>query len=67
VPRAVPDAARRLRPAARARGGEVASCAARDQVDPAALVERWAEPFRFGPWVATWWRRITGRALGVAR
>jgi GT2 family glycosyltransferase len=66
VPRAVPAAAGRLRllPAARRRGRELR---ARAQVDPGELVERWAVPFRFGPWIATWWRRVTGRALGVAR
>jgi GT2 family glycosyltransferase len=27
-------------------------------VDPAAVVNRWFEPFDYGVWVRTWWRRI---------
>jgi GT2 family glycosyltransferase len=64
VPRAVPATLQRLRllPAARRRRRQLH---ARATVDPGELVERWAEPFRWGPWIATWWRRITGRAHGV--
>jgi GT2 family glycosyltransferase len=66
VPSAVPLTLRRLRllPAARRRRRQLH---ARAVVDPAEVVARWAEPFRWGPWIATWWRRITGRALGVSR
>jgi GT2 family glycosyltransferase len=66
VPRAVVPSLRRLRllPAARRRRRQLH---ARATIDPGELVDRWAEPFRWGPWIATWWRRITGRALGVAR
>jgi GT2 family glycosyltransferase len=66
VPRALPATVRRLRllPAARRRRRQLH---ARASVDPGELVDRWAEPFRWGPWIATWWRRVTGRALGVAR
>jgi GT2 family glycosyltransferase len=66
VPRAVIPSLQRLRllPAARRRRRQLH---ARATVDPGELAERWAEPFRWGPWVATWWRRITGRSLGVAR
>jgi GT2 family glycosyltransferase len=66
VPSAVVPTARRLGrlPAARRRRRQLH---ARATVDPAEVVSRWAEPFRWGPWVATWWRRVTGRALGVAR
>jgi GT2 family glycosyltransferase len=66
VPRAVAPAVRRLAllPEARRRRRQLHARAA---VDPREVVERWAEPFRWGPWVATWWRRITGRGLGVAR
>jgi GT2 family glycosyltransferase len=66
VPAAVRPALRRLRqglPEARRRRRQLH---ARAVVDPAELVARWAEPFRFGPWIATWWRRVRGRAPGVA-
>lgn len=32
---------------------------ARARVPPAALLARWLVAFRWWPWVATWWRRIT--------
>jgi GT2 family glycosyltransferase len=66
VPRAVLPTLRRLSllPAARRRRRQLL---ARATVDPGELVDRWAEPFRWGPWIAMWWRRVTGRALGVAR
>jgi GT2 family glycosyltransferase len=66
VPTAVVPTLRRLSllPAARRRRRQLL---ARATLDPGEVVDRWAEPFRWGPWVATWWRRITGRALGVAR
>jgi GT2 family glycosyltransferase len=35
-------------------------------VDPAAVVERWFEPFDYAAWVRTWWRRIRSeRAAGT--
>lgn len=34
---------------------------------PAEVVATWVEPFGFGAWVGAWWRRVRGRALGVAR
>jgi GT2 family glycosyltransferase len=66
VPSAVLPTVRRLGllPAARRRRRQLHG---RATVDPAEVVGRWAEPFRWGPWIATWWRRITRRALGVAR
>jgi GT2 family glycosyltransferase len=66
VPSAALPAVRRLSrhlPEARRRRRQLH---ARATVDPGELVARWAEPFRWVPWMATWWRRITGRALGVA-
>lgn len=33
---------------------------------PAGVVDRWVEPFRFGAWIAAWWQRVRGRAIGVA-
>jgi GT2 family glycosyltransferase len=65
TPRAAGAALGRLRllPAARARRR---SLLARAVVSPGEVVERWAEPFRWRPWLVTWWRRVTGRALGVA-
>ena len=41
---------------------------ARATVDPAAVIERWFEPFDYGLWIATWWRRVrlrAGRTLPV--
>lgn len=66
VPGAWRPALRRLRrgwAGARARGRELD---ARARVPADAVVDRWFEPFVWGPWVATWWRRIRGRAPGVA-
>ncbi len=64
-PRAVLPALRRLGllPAARRRRRELV---ARARVPTAQVVARWAEPFSWRAWVRTWWRRVTGRALGVA-
>jgi GT2 family glycosyltransferase len=66
VPSALGPALRRLRLLRRARWRR-RQLHARARVAPAVVVERWAEPFRWTPWVTTWWRRISGRALGVAR
>jgi GT2 family glycosyltransferase len=66
VPSAWLPALGRLRagvPAARARRRELAS---RARVPAEEVVRRWFEPFAWGPWVATWWRRVRGRAPGVA-
>lgn len=66
VPSAWLPALRRVRRgwgAARARHRELE---ARARVPAATVVERWFEPFAWGPWVATWWRRVRGRAPGVA-
>jgi GT2 family glycosyltransferase len=27
-------------------------------VDPAAVVDRWFQPFDYGLWISTWWRRV---------
>jgi GT2 family glycosyltransferase len=64
-PRALPPALARLRllPAALRRRRQLL---ARARVTPAEVVARWAAPFSWRGWVATWWRRVTGRALGVA-
>jgi GT2 family glycosyltransferase len=63
TPRALLPALRRLRalPRCRVRRHQLL---ARATVSPAEVVARWEEPFRFGPWIATWWRRVTGRAPG---
>ena len=66
TPRAVPHAFGRLRLLRRARLRR-RELLARARRDPAAVVRAWVEPFRFGTWVRTWWRRVTGRAPGVAR
>jgi GT2 family glycosyltransferase len=50
-------------PAARARARELD---ARARVSAEAVVARWFVPFSWRPWVATWWRRVRGRAPGVA-
>ncbi len=66
VPSAWLPALRRVRRgwgAARSRHRELE---ARARVPARAVVERWFEPFVWGPWIATWWRRVRGRAPGVA-
>ena len=64
VPSAVVPALRRLGllRAARWRRRQLQ---ARARVGPGRVLDRWVVPFRWRPWVATWWRRVTGRALGV--
>lgn len=66
VPSALVPAMRRLAllPAARRRRRDLL---ARARVPTGQVVRRWAEPFRWRPWIATWWRRATRRSLGVAR
>lgn len=39
---------------------------ARASVPPAAVVERWFEPFDYRAWVATWWRRVRSERSGRA-
>ncbi len=65
IPRAVPAALRRLGglPAARRRRRQLMS---RAVVPPEVVVERWFGAFDARAWVRTWWRRIRGRAPGVA-
>jgi GT2 family glycosyltransferase len=65
VPRAWPGALRQLRGlrAARQRRAELDQ---RALLDARAVADRWAEPLAWGRWVAMWWRRIRGRAPGVA-
>src|SRR6056297_1336924 len=65
VPRALPGAFRQLRylPAARRRRHQLDAMASRGARE---VADRWAEPLDWGRWVATWWRRIRGRAPGVA-
>ncbi len=65
VPLAFPLAVSRLArylPAAWSRRRELE---ARAVVSAGDVEARWAVPFRWGPWVATWWQRIRGRAPGV--
>lgn len=66
VPTALLPALRRLTllPAARRRRRQLL---ARTRVSTAQVVDRWAEPFRWRPWITAWWRRATRRSLGVAR
>ncbi len=67
VPRAVPAGLGRLvrgLPAANRRRGELL---ARATDTPARVVRRWVVAFRAGRWVSGWWRRVTGRAVGVER
>jgi GT2 family glycosyltransferase len=64
TPRAVVPAVWRLRllPACLRRRQQLLAHA---QVTPAEVVARWVAPFSWRQWIATWWRRVTGRALGV--
>jgi GT2 family glycosyltransferase len=65
-PQALLPALRRLAllPAALRRRRELL---ARARVPTDQVVARWVEPFSWRAWVGTWWRRVTGRALGVTR
>jgi GT2 family glycosyltransferase len=64
TPRALLPALRRLGhlPAARRRRRQLL---ARARVEPREIVARWFGPFDGRDWVATWWRRVRGRAPGV--
>jgi GT2 family glycosyltransferase len=66
VPRAVPAGFWRLRLLRRARRRR-RELLERARRPPRAVIRTWVEPFRFAPWVAMWWRRVTGRARGVDR
>jgi GT2 family glycosyltransferase len=65
TPRAVPGALRGLGslPTARRRRRELVR---RATVQPGAVVDRWFVAFDACAWVRVWWRRIRGRAPGVA-
>jgi len=65
-PRAVPPALRRFALVGRARRRR-RLLMQRARRTPAQVIDTWVEPFGFGAWVAAWWRRVRGRALGVAR
>lgn len=60
VPAALLPALRRLRLVGRARRRR-RQLLARAVVPPGEVVTRWAEPFRWRPWVRTWWHRTRGR------
>ena len=64
VPRAVPAAVGRLRalPRALRRRRQLLARATRTT---GAVADRWVEPFRWRPWVTTWWRRTTRRPAGA--
>jgi GT2 family glycosyltransferase len=66
VPTALRPAARRLRAGWAAAGARRAELERRARVPAVVVVDRFAQPFRWGPWIVTWWRRVTGRAIGVA-
>lgn len=61
VPKAVPTALHRLRylPVARIRRRQLL---ARARVDFTEVLDTYVAPFRWRPWVATWWRRTKRRA-----
>ncbi|MEX2549136.1 MAG: glycosyltransferase family 2 protein [Nitriliruptoraceae bacterium] len=65
-PRALPGVLAQLRhwPAAGRRRRELL---ARARLSPAQVAAVHVQPFRWRPWVATWWRRVRGRAPGVTR
>ncbi len=66
VPSAAPEAFGRMRllPEALRRRRQLG---ARARIDRREIVARHVQPFAWRPWVRTWWRRIRGRAPGVAR
>ncbi|TVR26842.1 MAG: glycosyltransferase family 2 protein [Nitriliruptor sp.] len=65
VPRAVPGSLRQLGhlPAAWSRRRELDE---RATLSARAVASAHVRPFRWGDWLRTWWRRIRGRAPGVA-
>lgn len=65
-PAAAVAAARRTARGWRAAGRRRRALAISARLDADAVVAAWLVPFRWGPWVATWWRRVRGRAPGVA-
>lgn len=64
VPRALAPALARLARGWSAAGARRAELDRRATVPAHEVVTRWAVPFRWRPWVATWWRRIRGHPLG---
>jgi GT2 family glycosyltransferase len=66
VPRAAVPTVRRLRAGWRPARARRVELEARARVRSAEVRERSFEPFAWRPWVTTWWRRIRGRAPGVA-
>jgi hypothetical protein len=66
VPRAAVPTLRRLRAGWRPARARRVELEARARVPAAEVRERFFEPFAWRPWVTTWWRRIRGRAPGVA-
>jgi GT2 family glycosyltransferase len=66
VPGAVVPTLRRLRAGWRPARARHVELEARARVPAAEVRDRFFEPFAWRPWVTTWWRRIRGRAPGVA-
>lgn len=62
-PRAVPVVLRRAR-LVRGALARRRQLEARASVPSRDVLDRFVEPFRWRAWVGTWWRRVTGRALG---
>lgn len=65
-PRALLAAARRTRAGWGAAGRRREELQRRARIDAGTVVANWFVAFDFGPWVAAWWRRVRGRAPGVA-
>lgn len=66
VPRALGPALRRLATGWPGAGWRRRQLDARATVPGETVVARWFGPFSWRQWVSTWWRRIRGRAPGVA-
>jgi GT2 family glycosyltransferase len=67
VPRAVPSALWRCGRYAGASLRRRRELSSRAVLPRSEVVATYTERFRYGPWISTWWRRITGRSLGVSR
>ncbi|MFO7779769.1 MAG: glycosyltransferase family 2 protein [Nitriliruptoraceae bacterium] len=65
VPQALPGAVRQLGGLRRALGRR-RELDARAPVSARTVAAAYAQPFRWGPWITAWWRRLRGRAPGVA-
>jgi len=66
VPQALPGALHQLRGGLPGALGRRRELDARAPVSARTVAAAYAQPFRWGPWIRAWWRRLRGSAPGVA-